>query len=589
MNEPQLQRRLAALISADVVGYSRLMADDEFATVRSLTACRQRVTEVVKQSGGRLVDFVGDNMLTEFPNTLDAVNCAGQIHQCLAELNTNLSENRHIKFRIGVHVGDIMFDSERIYGDGVNIASRLQALAVPGGICISDMVYQQIHSKLQYHYIDIGEQSLKNLPDPVRVYRVIEFEESHKQVKSSAALTKRPSLPLPAKPSLAVLPFVNLSGNYKPDHFTDGITLDIMTALVQIPGLLLISDVSMFSYRTKPISIREIGRQLGVSHILDGGMRRKGNRVRISARLTETENNRQVWAQQFDRNLDDMFVIQDEITHEIVTAMDVALVSGEPARTVRKALKNPAAIESYYRGWGALFSSATEDIRLAQQMFEETIRLEPESSIGFALAALSYLQHASMSADKDAPYLLDRAAELAEQALQLKDVTGLADLVLANIYLRNKEHEKALAAAERSVLARPNCDAAFTAKAEVLNYLGRPAEAIGLAQFAMRLAPVYPSYYPAVLSAAYFGSSRFEEALDAANISIEADPNNLDALLLIIAANAALGRLELAKEAARKVMILKPDFTIETFAKSHPYKDRSQLQKMISKLQEAGL
>ncbi len=589
MNEPQLQRRLAALISADVVGYSSLMADDEFATVRSLTACRQRVTEVVKQSGGRLVDFVGDNMLAEFPNTLDAVNCASQIHQCLAELNANLSENRHLKFRIGVHVGDIMFDGERIYGDGVNIAARLQALAEPDGICISDMVYQQIHSKLHYHYIDIGEQSLKNLPDPVRVFRIIEFKKPYQQVTSSATLTKRPSLPLPAKPSLAVLPFVNLSGNYKPDHFTDGLTLDIMTALVQIPGLLLISDVSMFSYRTNPISIREIGRQLGVSHILDGGMRRKGNRVRISARLTETENNRQVWAQQFDRNLDDMFVIQDEITHEIVTAMDVALVSGEPARTVRKALKNPAAIDSYYRGWGALFSSATEDIRLAQQMFEETIRLEPDSSIGFALAALAYLQHASMGADEDVPYLLDRAAELAEQALQLKDVTGLADLVLANIYLRHEEHEKALAAAERSVLARPSCDAAFTAKAEVLNYLGRPAEAISLAKFAMRLAPVFPSYYPAVLSAAYFGSRRFEEALDAAEISIEADPNNLDALLLIAAANAALERLELAKEAARKVLHLRPDFTIETFAKNHPYKDKSQLERMISQLRQAGL
>jgi TolB-like protein len=589
MIEPQLQRRLAALISADVVGYSRLMADDEFATVRSLTACRKHVTELVKQSGGRLVDFVGDNMLAEFPNTLDAVNCASQIHRCLFELNVNLSEDRYLKFRIGVHVGDIMFDGERIYGDGVNIAARLQALAEPDGICISDMVYQQIHSKLQYHYIDLGEQSLKNLPDPVRVFRIIEFKKPHKQVTSSTTLNKRPSLPLPAKPSLAVLPFVNLSGNYKPDHFTDGLTLDIMTALVQIPGLLLISDVSMFSYRTNPISIREIGRQLGVSHILEGGIRRKGNSVRISARLTETENNRQVWAQQFDRNLDDMFVIQDEITHEIVTAMDVALVSGEPARTVRKALKKPAAIESYYRGWGALFSSATEDIRLAQQMFEEIIRLEPESSIGFALAAYAYLQQASMGADKDESYLLDRASELAEQALQLKDVTGLADLVLANIYLRHEEHEKALAAAERSVLARPSCDAAFTAKAEVLNYLGRPAEAIGLAKFAMRLAPVYPSYYPAVLSAAYFGSNRFEEALDAAEISIEADPNNLDAWLLIAAANASLGRLDTAKEAARKILTLKPDFSIETFAKSHPYKYQGQLEKMISQLQQAGL
>ena len=589
MSEQKLQRRLAALISADVFGYSRLMADDELDTVRSLTACRKRVTEVVEQNGGRLVDFVGDNMLAEFPNTLDDVNCAGQIHQGLFELNANLSEHRHIYFRIGIHIGDIMSDGERIYGDGVNIAARLQALSEPRGVCISDVVYQQVHNKLHYRYLDLGEQSLKNIPDPVRVFRIIETEEAHHRPDSSTTFTKRPSLPLPAKPSLAVLPFVNLSGSYEPDHFTVGLTLDIMTALVQIPGLLLISDVSMFSYRSNPTSIKEIGRQLGVSHVLDGGVRRTADRVRISARLTETANSRQVWAQRFDRKLDDLFVIQDEITHEIVTAMDVALVSGDPARTVRNALKDPAAIESYYRGWGALFSSAPEEIQLAQQMFEETIHLEPESSIGYALAALAYLQHASQSTDKDALYLFDRATELAEQALQLKDVTGLADLVLANIYLRNKEHEKALAAAERTVLARPSCDAAFTAKAEVLNYLGRPAEAVGLAQFAMRLAPVYPAYYPAVLSAAYYGCSRFEEALDAAEISFEADSNNLDALLLIVAANVALGRLETAKEAARKVPILKPDFTIETFAVNHPYKDQLHLKEIISRLKQAGL
>ena len=203
MNEPQIQRRLAALISADVVGYSRLMADDEFVTVRSLTACRKRATDVVEQGGGRLVDFVGDNMLAEFPNTLDAVNCAGQIHRCLDELNANLSENRHINFRIGIHIGDIMSDGERIYGDAVNITARLQAMAEPRGICISEMVYQQIHGKLQYRYLDLGKQSLKNLPDPVRVFRIIEFEDEHHQSVPHATITRRPSLPLPAKPSLA--------------------------------------------------------------------------------------------------------------------------------------------------------------------------------------------------------------------------------------------------------------------------------------------------------------------------------------------------------------------------------------------------
>jgi adenylate cyclase len=396
-------------------------------------------------------------------------------------------------------------------------------------------------------------------------------------------------MPLPAKPSLAVLPFVNLGGNYKTDHFTDGLTLDVMTGLVQIPGLLLISDVSMFTYRSNPTTMQEIGRQLGVSHLLDGGVRKNSDQIRISARLTDIVKNRQVWAQRFDRRLDDVFAIQDEITREIVTAMDVALVSGEPARTVRKALNIPAAIESFYRGWGALFSSAAEDIRLAQEMFEETIHLEPKSSIGYALAALAYLQQTSQHADTQSVHLLNRARELAEQALALEDVTGLADLVLAHVYLRENKHEKALAAAERTVLARPSCDAAFAVKAEVLNYLGKSTEAIGLAKFAMRLAPVYPSYYPAVLSAAYYGSSRFQEALDAAEVSFEADPNNLDALLLMVAANSSLGRYDQAQKAVNNLRNIRPEFTTDTFATNHPYKDLKSLEKMVSLLKQAGL
>jgi tetratricopeptide (TPR) repeat protein len=241
-------------------------------------------------------------------------------------------------------------------------------------------------------------------------------------------------------------------------------------------------------------------------------------------------------------------------------------------------------------GGGGRFSAPLPKISdRRSRCLKKTIRLEPESSVGYALAALAYLQQASQGMNNNAPRLLDRAAELAQEALRLKDVSGLADLVLAHVYLRRKEHEKDLSAAESSVLARPSCDAAFTAKAEVLNYLGRPAEAIGLAQYAMRLAPVYPAYYPAVLAAAYYGCGRFAEALDAAQISLEADPSNLEALLLTVAANAALERLEQAQEVARQVLGLKPGFTIESFAVTHPYKDRCHLEEMTSRLQQAGL
>lgn len=589
MAENHLQRRLSALINTDVVGYSRLMADDEVATVRALTACRQRIAGVIEKNNGRMVDFVGDNMLAEFPNTLDAVKCAENIHQTLSELNTNLSEDRYLRFRIGIHLGDIMSDGERIYGDGVNIAARIQALAEPGGTCISDMVYRQIHGKLDIGFFDLGEHVLKNIPDPVRVFRIDEPGEASQPPGVLKSITKMPYLPLPAKPSLAVLPFVNLNTDYQQDDFSHGLTLDLIAALVQIPGLMLISDITTFNYKSSLYSIRELGRQLGVSHVLDGGVRRSGERVRITARLTETSGSRQVWARRFDRKLDDLFTIQDEITTEIVTAMDVELVSGEQALTVRQALKNPFAIESYYRGWGALFSSLPEAIHLAQKMFEETIRLEPESSLGYALAAWAYWFELSQKEGEYEPQLLERATRLAEQAQRLNDITGMPELVMAQIHLLNKDHDKALAASEKAVLARPSCDASYVVKANILNYLGRPDQAIELAQFAIRLSPVYPSYYPAVLAAAYYGCGKFEEAVAAADISLQADPNNVDAMIIIAAANVALGHVDLAQKAVCTIRETKPDFNLQRYADRQPYRNPHDLEQIVSQLKQSGL
>jgi adenylate cyclase len=589
MSEQQLQRRLAALICADVVGYSRLMADDEIDTVRSLTACRKRIAEVVEQNGGRLVDFVGDNMLAEFPNTLDAVNSADQIHRSLFELNANLPEHRHINFRIGIHIGDIMTDGERIYGDGVNIAARLQVLADPRGICISDVVYRQIRGKINFQFVDLGEKKLKNLPESVRVYRIVDAEKAPQIALVEAKITKRPPLSPPTEPSVTVLPFVSLSVQNEPDHFCDGLTLDIMAGLVQIPGLLLISWVSIGNYNLSTISVQEIGRQLGVSHVLDGVMRRFGNRVRITVRLVETSRGVQVWAKRFDCELDDIFAVQDKITQEIIIALDVQLVSGKVARVLRQALHDPSAIESYYRGWGALFRSSRTDIFLAQQMSEETIRLEPDSPLGYALSAFSHWWAVAQNASDNVQFDLDRAAELSHQAIHLNDVTGLPDLVLAQIHLLKREHDKALSASERSVKVRPSCHASYAVKANILNHLGRFSEAIELAEFAIRLYPMYPSFYSTILATAYYGAGRYEEAIVPSEISLSIDSNNLNALLVSAGANAALNRKEEAHWASREVLRVKPRFSLREFIKSQPYKNPQDLETMIVMLQKAGL
>jgi TolB-like protein len=584
-----IKHRLAALLSADVVGYSRLMAQDEVATVRMLSAYRDKMTTLVHENEGRVVDFVGDNMLAEFHSALDAVDCAAHIQHALALLNAKLDENRRMSFRIGINLGDILIDGDVIYGDGVNIAARLEGLAEPGGICISESVFSQVHHKLELGFADIGMKTLKNIPDPVRVYRVVAQGAETPPPMAETALQQNTRLPLPAKPSLAVLPFVNLSVDSDQDYFSDGLTMDIMTALVRIPGLFLISEISMFSYKSQAPTVRDLGDQLGVSHVLDGGVRRAGDRVRITARLIETSSGRQVWAEGYDRKIDDIFAVQDEITERIVEAMDIKLVTGEMAPTLRKVIRNPDALESYYRGWEALFGSSKDDIIEAQQRFEDTMLLEPESSFGYAMAAWAHWWAVDQGFSEDTAHSLQRAAELSRQAMDLEDFTGLPHLIMAHIHLFNREHDKALAAVEDAVLARPSCDLSFVTKANILTYLGRPSEAIELAKFAIRLSPVYPPFFQTTLAAGFYGSGRYEEAIAASREAIKSDQDNLDALLILAGANAALERKEEALKTASAIKTIKPDFTLDKYAETQRYKDPQTLEQVITLLQKAGL
>jgi len=589
MPEEGFKHKLAAVLSADVVGYSRLMAEDEVATIRMLSACRDKISTHVHENGGRVVDFIGDNMLAEFSSALDAVDCAVKIQNALDQLNAKLDEHRRMHFRIGIDLGEILIDKDVIYGDGVNIASRLEGLAEPGGICISEFVYTQVHNKLDVGFVDIGTKKLKNIPTPVKVYKAVEQENETTTLVTEAIPDQEISLPLPNKPSLAVLPFVNLSDDSKQDYFSDGLTMDIMTALVRIPGLFLISEISMFSYKSQAPSILALGRQLGVSHVLDGGVRKEGDRIRITARLIETTTGRQVWAERYDRKIGAIFIVQDEITERIVEAMDIKLVTGEMAHTIRKVLRNSAALEYYYRGWEALFGSTKDDIKEAQQMFEETIRLEPESSFGYALAAWAHWLSVDQGLSEDTALSLERAIELARKAENLEDFTGLSHLVMAQIHLYKHEHDQALEAVQKAVLARPSCDLSYVAKANILTYLGRPTEAIDLAKFAIRLAPVYPPFFQKTLAAAFYGSGRYEKAIESAKEVLKSDEDNVDAFLILAGANAALDQQEEASKAATKIKRIKPDFSIKKYAETQPYSDPKILEQVTSMLQRAGL
>jgi adenylate cyclase len=542
-------------------------------TIRTLSAYRDKISTHVHENRGRVVDFVGDNMLAEFSSVLDAVDCAVKIQNTLGHLNTKLAENRQMHLRIGIDLGEVLIDKDVIYGDGVNIASRLEGLAEPGGICISEFVYTQVHNKLDVGFVDIGTKKLKNIPTRVRVYKVVKQEDDTTTMMTDASPDQERSLPLPKKPSLAVLPFVNLSTDAKQDYFADGLTMDIMTALVKIPGLFLISEISMFSYKSQTPSIRDLGDQLGVSHVLDGGVRKEGDRIRITARLLETANGRQVWADRYDRKIDDIFVIQDEITERIVEALDIKLVTGIMAHKIRKVIRDPAALECYYRGWEALFGSTKDDIVEAQHMFEETMRLEPESSFGYALAAWAHWWFVDQGFSEDIDLSLAWALELAEKAADLEDFTGLSHLVMAQIHLYKRE----------------SCDLSYVAKANILTYLDRPTEAIDLAKYAIRLAPVYPPFFQKTLAAALYGDGRYEEAIESAKEVIKTDKDNLDAFLILAGANAALDRQNEASKAASEVQRIKPDFTLKKYAETQRYKDPNKLEQLTNMLQKAGL
>ena len=583
MDDGQLERRLAALVSADVVGYSRLIAEDEIGTIRALSASRDTIAALVGDNAGRLVDFVGDNFLAEFPDPLDAVRCARQIHASSEMLNRNLPRHRHLRFRIGIHMAQVTVQDERIYGDGVNIAARLEPLANPGGICISDTVFRRIQGATEMKFADMGIRQLKNIPHAMKTYQlVMQHPHGAPEPVRPASLAQHDTLPLPAKPSLAVLPFVNLDKNDSQDHFCDGLTMDILTALVQIPSLFLISDMSSFSIKSRPMATTEVGRRLGVQYVLEGGMRRSGDRLRVTARLSETREGQQVWAQRFDRQLGDIFDIQDEITSEIVTAMDIKLVSGEPARVVRNAVKNLKALEYYYRGWSAMFSSSPDAIAVSQQMFEEMIRLEPDSFLGYAVGAWAYWWGIFKNASDDIDRDQKRVQALVQKARDLGDNTGMADLAMAHLHLMHKDYDKALAAAEQAVITRPSCDISYAVKASILSYLGRPQEAVPLARLSIRLSPVYPSYYPTVLGYAYFHCNELDKAREAAEVGIQADPANLEAMVLMTAIHAAGGDQRQADEMAARIQEVYPDFSPEGFAAGHPYKQQKDLDRILS-------
>jgi len=586
MADEGFKRKLAVILSADVEGYSRLMDDDEEATVRTLTTYRNAITDLTQQFRGRVVDFPGDNILTEFSSVVDAVNCAVEIQRELAERNAELPENRKMKFRIGVNLGDIIEEDGRIYGDGVNIAARVESLANAGGICISGRAYDQVANKLGLEYENLGEHQVKNISRPIRVFQVKMETVSFENVVSE----ENAAPPLPDKPSVAVLPFDNMSGDSEQEYFSDGITEDIITALSRSPWLFVISRNSSFAYRGKMIDIRQISRELGVRYILEGSVRKAGNRIRVTAQLIDGSVGSHVWAERYDGVLEDIFGLQDQISQQVVASIltQIQMYVGEKSK--RPEHSDVITWDLLARGWKLFYELTNESLAEAERIFRKAVSIAPTSCNAHHLLASTLIHRAQMGyiADKEAG--VSEAYQMAKRAIELDESNEYAHWGLGFIQLWRRNHDLAIAELKRAIELNPNCSLAFGSLGTVLSYSGEPDESIKNNEIAIRLNPRDISIFfrYSGLAMAHFVAGRHSEAVQWARKCIHRKPIWRVAHAVLVTSLAQLDLLEEAKAAVVNYLENIPDETI-TELRQLPFKYDNDAYRFEEGLRKAGM
>jgi adenylate cyclase len=631
MTSPEVKRKLTAILSADVKGYSRLMGADEEGTLRTLTAYREVMAELILGHRGRVVNAPGDALLAEFESVVDAVKSAVEIQRELAKRNADLPPDRRMEYRMGINLGDVMVDGESIYGDGVNIAARLESLADAGGICISGTVYDQIENKLLFGYEYLGEQNVKNIAKPVRVYRVLMEPGKPSEVKVKAKVKGRnqkyfamavavvviigaivawqfiwrPShpkiemaskdkmaFPLPDLPSIAVLPFVNMSGDSNQDFFSDGITESIITALSKVPRLFVIARNSTFTYKGKPVKVKQVSEELGVRYVLEGSVQRSGNRLRITAQLIDALTGHHLWAERYDRDLKDIFAVQDEITMKILTATQVKLTTGELSLGDGKHYRGRQGLDCYLKileGSGYLEHQNIEDNNMARRIAEEVIAMCPEVPMAYQLMAWVHLLDYWLGSTKSPQESTEKGIEMIQKALALDDTLAEADALLSHFYIQKREYDKSIAEGERAVALNPSGATAIAFYAVNLQYACRPEEAIPLFQKAIRLNPFGPIFYHNNFGLTLANMGRYEEAVSTLKKVIQRAPNHMLIHVWLAATYSMMGHEKEARAEATEVLRINPKFSLDSLAKILPYKDQSVSDNYINACRKAGL
>ncbi len=581
MAEARVERRLAAILAADVAGYSRLMGVDEEATLTTLKEHRSELLDPkIAEHRGRIVKTTGDGALIEFASAVDAVRCAMEIQRAMAKRNASIPEERRIEFRIGINVGDIIIDEGDIYGDGVNIAARVETLASQGAICISDNAYQQIKGKLAIEVSDMGEQQLKNIAQPVRVFSV--------HLDGAPA---RPALALPDKPSIAVLPFNNMSGDPEQEYFADGIVEDIITALSRVKSFFVIARNSSFTYKGKAVDIKQVSRELGVRYVLEGSVRKGADRVRITAQLIDSASGSHLWAEHYDRQLTDVFAVQDEITWNIVNAIQPELTHAEIERVHRKLPENLGAWDLVLRARALSSKMTPNDNAKAKALLQQAIIIDPEYGAAYRLLSWCFAVEGFFGWSERPWNSFQEGERYVETAVRLDPDDAEPLQGLAQILIMTSRAQNAIEVARRAIELNPNSSAGYSWLAGALAFAGHPEEAIVAAERALRSSPRDPFRFGTfmTISNAHFIAGRSEVALDWARKAVQLAPNWVGGYINIAAIAAELELMPEAKAAAVKITLLAPRFRLAGVRKNPLFARKEDIERLVGGLRKAGL
>ena len=586
MDVPGPERRLAAVLAADMVGYSRLMEADETGTLARLKTHRiELIDPAIAKNRGRIIKTTGDGMLVEFHSVVDAVLCAAEVQHRMAKRNVDVAPSRWMQFRIGINLGDVIVEGNDIFGDGVNVAARLEMLADPGGICVSGAVRDQVGDRLEdIGFEDLGDQAVKNIARPIHVYRV-RLEPASKAGQEDAKNTAAAPV-LARKPSIAVLPLVNMSGDPQQEFFADGLTEDLITELSRFHDLLVISRNSTFVYKGKAVKMQEVARELGVDYLLEGSVQKSGDRIRVTVQLIDAETDRHIWAERYDRELEDIFAIQDEMTRAIVATLPGRVEAASHDRAKRKPTDNMAAYECVLAAKVLHHRSTREDNVQAQRLLDRALALDPNYAHAHAWKAcvLGQTWVYNWCADRDATFQ-QVAAEL-EIALALDDNDSDVHRILAALNVNREDHDKAAYHQERALALNPNYDLVVVQQGELLTWLGRPEEGIDWIKRAMRLNPYHPERFWNHLGRACYCAEKYAEAVEAFSRITRPDYTHH---AFLAATFAQMGNAVAAAAHAAEVLKREPEFSVAVYLATQHYKGEIDRRRHETGLLKAGL